>query len=99
MITSSQADRLMDDAKRIALITNQIQCSITCLRLAADRKDVTWLEPYIECLDGKSMLASGIGSSLVKDIQGMVEGNSIYRDVRESLQRSEDANKKEETHP
>lgn len=77
-----QSERIMDDAKRIALVTSGIQCNVACLKsiitVHGDNMPDSLksrLEDICQCLEVKSMLISGLGNSLYEDIQGMKEYN------------------------
>lgn len=74
MLTNKQAERIMDDAKRIALVTQGFQCLSRCLRdkLKCVDEDMSMM---LECMDVKSMLISGLGNSLYDDLKGMTNYN------------------------
>jgi len=83
-LTQKQSERILDDAKRIALVTSGIQCNVDCLKKIIDTESMSEnlksrLDDICQCLEVKAMLIAGFGNSLYDDILGMKEYNENER--------------------
>ena len=81
ILNEGQAQRVMDDVKRIAQVTGSYNCVVDCLKRCLQTYDMSDelrsnLENIKECLDVKAMLIKGLGNSLYEDIMGMREHNA-----------------------
>ena len=80
-LNKGQAERVMNDVKRIAQVTSSYGCVIDCLKRCLQQYDMddelrSSLDNIRECLEVKAMLIGGLGDSLHNDILGMREHNA-----------------------